>query len=57
MVKKENYVVDPKTGNGRIVAFIDEEEAYSKKLYPKGHPLREKHNISTAKGGKKKKKA
>ena len=36
------------------VAFIDEEEAYSKKLYPKGHPLREKHNISTAKGGKKK---
>ena len=39
------------------VAFIDEEEAYSKDLYPKGHPLHGKHNISTAKGGKKKKKA
>ena len=46
------YVVDPKTGKGKIVAFIDEEAPYSDNP-AKDHP---DWNI-TKKGGKKKKKA
>ncbi len=52
-----NPVNEQPKNKRKNVAFIDEEEAYSKDLYPKGHPLHGKHNISTAKGGKKKKKA
>ena len=42
--------------NSVNVSLVDEEEPYSKDLYPPGHPLHGKHNIATAKDGKKKKK-
>ena len=52
MTKTEKYVVDPETGKGKIVAFIDEEAPYSDNPTPK-HP---DWNITKKKGKSKKKK-
>ncbi len=52
MVKIQKYKVDPKTGKGTIVAFIDEEAPYSDNPTPK-HP---DWNITKKKGKSKKKK-